>query len=111
MAVKVTIAPQLLLNAAVLGFDLTQQSTTLLQHIVNLSMQVSDAQKLAEHYTQQRLSDAWAFAAWMHACAVNSHSKELVVKNFKPNQIACLADVMTDSHGVRSIKLKGIASP
>lgn len=66
---------------------------------------------MAEHYSEQDLSDAWAFAAWKHVNAVDSHSKELAIEQFQPNQMVCLADIMTDSHAVRSIKLTGTSSP
>ena len=65
---------------------------------------------MAEHYLEQELSDAWAFVALKHAVAVESHSKELIIEHCQPNEMVCLADIMAESHEIRSIQLYGTST-
>ena len=87
----------------------TQDKTHVLLQVYysNSAMQIIDDQKVADQYSQQQLSDAWAGAAHQLACAQNSHDKNIILKSeLMPNQMVCLADMLADNHGFRSIKLK-----
>ena len=81
----------------------------LLQNIVNLSAHASDAQRMAEHYLPQKLSEAWTNASHHYTRAIEHCGGELELLEFVPNQIVCLADLMKESCKITSFKLKGTA--